>query len=88
MPGKNRNRLCSLLLAAALLIPAPAGAAYATLRPGATGQEVEQMQDALNAVLDKMAGDADLKKLFDDGTAMEIAGKYALTEQVVLTEGV
>ncbi len=50
MPGKNRNRLCSLLLAAALLIPAPAGAAYATLRPGAMGQEVEQMQDALTSL--------------------------------------
>ena len=50
MPGKNRNRLCSLLLAAVLLIPAPAGAAYATLRPGTTGQEVEQMQDALTSL--------------------------------------
>ena len=29
----------------------------------------KQMQDALNAVLDKMAGDADLKKLFDDQMA-------------------
>ena len=38
MPGKNRNRLCSLLLAAALLIPAPAGAAYATSGPARQGR--------------------------------------------------
>lgn len=29
----------------------------------------KQMQDALNAVLDKMAGDADLKKMYDDQIA-------------------
>ncbi len=50
MPGKNRYRLCALLLAAALLIPASAGAAYTTLRPGATGQEVQRMQDALTSL--------------------------------------
>ncbi|MCR5479255.1 MAG: hypothetical protein K6F27_05260 [Ruminococcus sp.] len=39
----------------------------------------KQMQDALNAVLDKMAGDADLKKLFDDQMA---ASKAAASSKI------
>ena len=47
MPGRIRNRICAALLAALLLFAAPAGAGYATLRPGSSGEDVLRLQRAL-----------------------------------------
>ena len=47
MPGTFRKKFFAGLLSAALLFTVPAGAKYATLRPGATGQNVRDMQAAL-----------------------------------------
>ena len=50
MPGTYKRKIIALMLAVSLLTAVPAGAAYTTLRPGATGQEVRKMQNALTAL--------------------------------------
>ena len=63
MPGTYKRKFLALLLAASLLAAVPA-AGYTTLRPGASGNEVKQMQQALKnqgyftGVVDGYFGDA------------------------------
>ena len=50
MPGTYKRKILALALTLSLLTAVPAGAAYSTLRPGATGQDVRKMQAALTSL--------------------------------------